>query len=281
MKRLLEVSAVAVCVLVCFGGLQAAPGLENEAAVVRSGRAFVPLRAVFEWLGADVHYANGTITAVRGGDVVTLTVGSTQAGKNGHAITLDAAPFVTGGKSFVPLRFVAEALGAAVNYSAAQGNVTVSHAGAQVTLPVFAYRPGWLPYRGAWFKIDHPASFTVVNRERSASGQGYEAASFVSPDGLVEFYVFSPQWRGESQWVKPRAGEREIARSVENNGDRTATYVTYAGPGGAYERAYVEMRDAMSNTNWFFGIQYKSKSAYDRYRSLYLQFKASLVQYAD
>jgi len=281
MKQLWIVPGIVACLVICGVCVGADNGLGEEVALLRSGRAFVPLRAVFEWLDAEVLYANGKITATRGNDTVKLAIGRPAATKNDRTISLDVAPFVTGGKSFVPLRFVAEAFGATVNYNAQQLNVTVIYADRQATLLVFAYRAGWLPYMGAWFKIDYPVHFRPIGREQSSSGQGYDGASFVSPDGLVEFYVFSPQWQGESNWVKPKPGERESARSTERDGDRTATHVTLTGPDDAYERAYVEIKDDLSNTNWFFGIMYENQNAHDKYLPLYLEFKEGLVQYAD
>lgn len=281
MRRHEVAVAIALCV-VCSGvPLTAQADLDQEVALVKSGRAFAPLRAVFEWLGATVEYINGSITATREEDLVLLWVGSTRVVKNGRASTLDAAPFVEGGKAFVPLRFVAEAFGAGVEYRPDHGNVAVSHAGREALLTVHPYRPGWLPFRGAWFMIEYPAAFTVTPREPSATAERHEAASFISPDGLVEFYVFMPQWRGQSEWVRLRPGEREIARTVDRSAERTATHVTYAGPQRSYERAWMEVRDSMSDTNWYFGFKYRDNSAYDKYRPMYLQFRNSLVQYAD
>ena len=47
---------------------------------------------------------------------ITLTVGNTSALVNGGAIQLDVAPFIKDGRTFVPLRFVSEQLGAEVTY---------------------------------------------------------------------------------------------------------------------------------------------------------------------
>jgi hypothetical protein len=98
----------------------------------RAGRIFVPLRGIFEKLGASVVYANGVINAQGNGRSVSLHIGSTQATVNGQAQSLDVAPFVIGASTYVPLRFVSQALGAGVNYDAANKIVALSNGGAPV-----------------------------------------------------------------------------------------------------------------------------------------------------
>jgi len=48
---------------------------------------------------------------------IVLTVDDTNALVNGNSIQLDVAPFIKNGRTFVPLRFVSEQLGATVNYT--------------------------------------------------------------------------------------------------------------------------------------------------------------------
>ncbi len=98
--------------------LNGAPLALNPAPVERAGRVFVPLRGVFQDLGASVVYENGTINAQGNGHSVSLQVGSTQATVDGQPQTLDSAPFIIGASTYVPLRFVSAALGASVNYDA-------------------------------------------------------------------------------------------------------------------------------------------------------------------
>jgi hypothetical protein len=94
--------------------------------IVQAGRVFVPLRGVFERLGASVVYSNGTINATGNGHDVTLQIGSTQATVNGQQETIDVAPFIVGASTFVPLRFISQALGATVNYDGTNRVVAIS-----------------------------------------------------------------------------------------------------------------------------------------------------------
>lgn len=66
--------------------------------VAQDGRTFLPFRAVFEAMGAEVSNEGNTITAVRDGKTLTMTIGSTEAtlteGGASSAITMDVAPYV-------------------------------------------------------------------------------------------------------------------------------------------------------------------------------------------
>ncbi len=98
----------------------------NQAPIEQAGRVFVPLRGVFERLGASVVYENGEINATGNGRNVSLRVGSTQATVNGQPQTVDVAPFIVGSSTLVPLRFVAQALGASVDWNNNTSTVTIT-----------------------------------------------------------------------------------------------------------------------------------------------------------
>jgi hypothetical protein len=103
----------------------------DQPPVVQAGRVFVPMRAIFEQLGASVVYANGEINATGAGNTVSLTIGSTQASVNGQRVTLDVAPFLIGSRTLVPLRFVAQSLGASVNWNDSDATVTINSGSSQ------------------------------------------------------------------------------------------------------------------------------------------------------
>jgi hypothetical protein len=94
----------------------------------RGGRVFVPLRNIFESLGAGVAYDNGTINATSGDKTVQVKIGSNQAIVNGTQTYLDAAPYIVGATTMVPLRFVSEALGAEVDYDSTTGAINIAAA---------------------------------------------------------------------------------------------------------------------------------------------------------
>src|ERR1700694_2925670 len=102
----------------------------DQPPIERSGRVFVPLRGVFERLGASVVYDNGLINATGRGRNIQLRIGSTSATVNGQPTSLDVAPFLVGARTLVPLRFISESLGANVNYDGSSRTVTVAMAAA-------------------------------------------------------------------------------------------------------------------------------------------------------
>jgi hypothetical protein len=106
--------------------LNGQPVAFDQPPIVRAGRVFVPLRGVFEQLGATVVYSNGQINATAHGRTVSLAIGSLQATVGGQPETLDVAPFLVGERTLVPLRFIAQALGAGVNWNDATSTVTIT-----------------------------------------------------------------------------------------------------------------------------------------------------------
>lgn len=101
----------------------------TEAPILRAGRVFVPLRGVFEQLGASVVYSNGQINATGRGRNISLNIGSNQATVDGQTETVDVAPFIVNSTTFVPLRFISQALGASVNWNDSTSTVTISGGG--------------------------------------------------------------------------------------------------------------------------------------------------------
>ncbi len=101
----------------------------DQPPVERAGRVFVPLRGVFEHLGASVVYQAGLINATGNGRNISLHIGSQQATVNGQTQSLDVAPFLIGARTLVPLRFVAQALGAAVDWNNSTSTVTITGGG--------------------------------------------------------------------------------------------------------------------------------------------------------
>ncbi|MCI3919925.1 stalk domain-containing protein [Paenibacillus sp. TRM 82003] len=81
-----------------------------------SGTTLVPMRAIFEKLGAEVQWIAdaGTVIGNKSGMEVVLAVGSKGAAVNGERVVLSAPAQVVNGSVMVPLRFISESLGADV-----------------------------------------------------------------------------------------------------------------------------------------------------------------------
>ncbi len=97
----------------------------QPAAKIDGGRVLVPMRSVFTALGAEVKYAQGVITATRGGTQIILRPLQLHALVDGQQMPLDSPAKVDGGTTYVPLRFVAQALGEKVAWDSSAQRVTV------------------------------------------------------------------------------------------------------------------------------------------------------------
>ena len=83
-----------------------------------SERTLVPMRDIFDAVGAVVQWdeTTKTVIAVKGNSFVTLQIGSPKAFINSESHTLDVNAVIKDDKTFVPLRFVSEALGAEIEW---------------------------------------------------------------------------------------------------------------------------------------------------------------------
>lgn len=96
--------------------------------VIVEGRTLVPVRAIFEALGAEVNWdgTSGTATATKGATTVAVQVGSATAYVNGVATQLDVPAQTIDNRTLVPARFVSEALGADVQWNSTTETVSIS-----------------------------------------------------------------------------------------------------------------------------------------------------------
>ncbi len=92
------------------------------------GRTMVPLRAIFEGLGATVEWDNNTqtVTAYNEVKIVKATIGSNTMTVNGANRTMDVAPMLVGGRTLVPVRFVAEAFDCDVEWDGNTKTVSIT-----------------------------------------------------------------------------------------------------------------------------------------------------------
>ena len=103
--------------------------IQNDVAPkIVNDRTMLPIRIVAESLGGTVTW-NGElqrVTIQKGADVILITIGADTAYVNGTAVKLDAAAFVENGRTYLPLRFISETLGAQVAWNEAEKTVTIT-----------------------------------------------------------------------------------------------------------------------------------------------------------
>jgi hypothetical protein len=86
---------------------------------ITNGRVMLPIRKIVEAIGGTVEWNDKAkeVTITRAGDTLILTVGNSTAYKNKKSITLDVAPYIKDGSTFLPVRFVSEQLGQKVTWA--------------------------------------------------------------------------------------------------------------------------------------------------------------------
>jgi len=99
----------------------------EQGAVIKNGRTLVPLRFITEAMGATVAWDAVTRTAniTLADNKIALTIDKTIAKVNDYDVALDAPAAIINGKTVVPVRFVAESMGATTAWDAALKKVTV------------------------------------------------------------------------------------------------------------------------------------------------------------
>ncbi len=117
-------AATAAAVALFINGCQV---LLPTPAFQRGDAVLVPVKGVFDRLGAQIAWVpNSRQVLITAPDLrLELTVGSTEARLNGNPVTLQTAPELSGGSTMVPLRLVAQALGAEIAWDPQRRRVYV------------------------------------------------------------------------------------------------------------------------------------------------------------
>lgn len=105
-----------------------------DGAKIIEGRTLLPLRSIFETLGATVDW-NGktnTVTAVKENIKIQLTINSKTAKVNGITKVLDVPGKIIDNKTMVPVRFVSEAIGATIAWNKENRFATIIYKDQQI-----------------------------------------------------------------------------------------------------------------------------------------------------
>ena len=99
-------------------------------------RTMVPVRAIFEALGASVDWdgSTQTVTSKRGDTTVSLKINDATMYVNGSAVALDSPACIINVRTLVPVRAISEAFGATVDWDGSTQTVKIS--GDIVSAPV-------------------------------------------------------------------------------------------------------------------------------------------------
>ena len=97
----------------------------------RNKRTMMPVRLISEALGAQVEWDgdNRVVTVTKESTVIKLTIDSPQIVTNGNTVEMDTAAIIKDHHTFVPIRYIAEALGLSVGWDDAASTVVLNTAG--------------------------------------------------------------------------------------------------------------------------------------------------------
>jgi uncharacterized secreted protein with C-terminal beta-propeller domain len=149
---------------------------------ITSGRTLVPMRTIFEAMGAVVTWNEATqeASATLKKSTVTLTIGQNTAAKNGIPMELDVPPQITNGRTMVSLRFVSEALGLEVVWQAENKRVAISS------------RPNQLPVVGSLANLQSLLAEAENNRNTIFSGLRMFREGLAEPAIMLQESISAP-----------------------------------------------------------------------------------------
>lgn len=140
MKKLLSVLMAAAMLMASFAAVHAEDDIKllldgSEVAFdvppqIIESRTFVPMRAIFEVLGAEVKWDDTTksVTAEKDGTDIIMIIGSEMMFVNYSPVTLDAPPQIIDGRTLVPVRAIAESLDCDVDWDGDTRTVVITSA---------------------------------------------------------------------------------------------------------------------------------------------------------
>jgi len=100
----------------------------DQAPIIVNDRTLVPMRAIFEKLGASVDWNESAqaVTAVKGEREISLAIGGDVMRIDGEAKTLDVPAMLYNERTLVPVRAVSEALNCNVNWIGEENTVAIT-----------------------------------------------------------------------------------------------------------------------------------------------------------
>lgn len=179
------------------------------AALVKGGTILIPLRSMFEQMGATVSYdpATKTATVSKPGSEVKVTVGKPEVVVNGETRPLDVPPIVYQGNVLVPVRVISEGMGAYVQWVPDQHVVVVRYIPATPPPPPATPAPPpppptptpapvKTPYNDAFVAGDYIIAPKVYNE----FSPGNTATSSYAVRGALEFNALNIPWMVEGSF---------------------------------------------------------------------------------
>ncbi|CAM3965987.1 stalk domain-containing protein [Alkalicoccus chagannorensis] len=200
----------------------------SVAPVNRSGTTMVPMRAVFEKLGASMRWNNDLreASAVRDGNELRLRIGSTTGYVNSSAHTLLQAPEIIDGHTMMPLRFVSEAFGDQVRWNQSEQRADITRQQSESDVSLTAVENAFVEFDrfevpdidtvyldGSERYVDHEPLFDFVEDNAVYTGGGvmvdgetyplveHEGSQLISARDFARLIEGSQRWQSQSRYL--------------------------------------------------------------------------------
>ncbi len=114
--------------VMAVNGMEKAIDNEGTTPLIQNGRTLLPVRAIIEEIGGSVGWNSekSEVTLNYSDDEIKLTIDNTDAFLNGNKVILDTAPTIIGGRTMLPIRFIAESFKFNVKWEAETQKVTIT-----------------------------------------------------------------------------------------------------------------------------------------------------------
>lgn len=234
----------------------------DQPPIIQDDRTLVPMRKIFEALDAQVIWdePSQSVTAVRGTDVILFRIGEAGLYKNGQLVyTMDVPAQILNDRTLVPLRAVAESLGAGVGWDGVNYVIDITSAGNTPQSP--SENEQNTPQKGGYAKTVKAPDGTVVLHvdlrcDEVTSGAGADAIN-----GAMANETF-----GQGQAFYQSYGEKALQEYAKDPKNFRAYYYmgTYAltreADGYASFLASVSTYDGKEDTVTYFSHTYDLNS---------------------
>jgi len=186
-------------------------------AIVRHNTILVPLRSMFEQIGAEVSYdgSTRTVDVSKPGSDVKVTVGKAWVVVNGQERPLDVPPEIFRGAVLVPLRVISEGMGAYVQWVPDKHLVVIRYVETTPEVPPATPAPTPRPTvpptavptlpptptpAGPSYEHYVAGDYVVAPKVFNELSPGNTGSKSFTFHGAVEFPLFGPTWEVSADW---------------------------------------------------------------------------------
>ncbi|QHI72912.1 copper amine oxidase N-terminal domain-containing protein [Aminipila terrae] len=154
--------------------------------IIKNGTTLVPMRQIFEALGAKVEWVpeSKQVKANLNSTTIILTIGSNTAQVSGSNVKLSACPEIINGNTYVPPRFIAESLGAKVEWDNQTKTVVITTKNKDYS--------NWVPYSTSNLK-------TLWSNIMSGDVVYYNGQYLASPSFVQSLSKALDEWNANNQ----------------------------------------------------------------------------------